>query len=70
MLHYVDHHSGCSYVAPLKNKFSKIVGFELLKILDKAVIPDMLQSGNSTEFLGKCIHLIRKYYKTIRIVKV
>ncbi len=32
-------------------------------------MPEILHSDNGTEFLGKCISLIKKYYKTIRIVK-
>jgi hypothetical protein len=40
-------------VAPLKNKFTKTVGRELLKILGTAAIPEVLQSDNGTKFLGK-----------------
>jgi hypothetical protein len=48
VLRYVDHHSGFRYVAPSKNKSSKSVGYELLKIFGTAVIPEVLQSDNGT----------------------
>jgi hypothetical protein len=39
------------------------------KILGTAVMPEILYSDIGTEFLGKCIGFIKKYYKTISIVK-
>jgi hypothetical protein len=34
-----------------------------------AVMPEILQSDNGTEFLGECIVLLKKYYNNIQIVK-
>jgi hypothetical protein len=69
VLRYVDRHSGFGYVAPLSSKSSLEVGHELVRILVTAVMPEILQSNNGTEFLGECIVLLKKYYNNIRIVK-
>ncbi len=55
LLHYQDHLSGYSHVAPLFTKKSEEVEFEVLKIMSITVIPDILQSDNGGEFLGHCI---------------
>lgn len=34
-----------------------------------AVIPEILQSDNDSELLGKCIYLIKEYFKVVYIVK-
>ncbi len=41
----------------------------MVKILSNAVMPDILQSDNGGEFLGKCISIIKIQFKTIHIVK-
>jgi hypothetical protein len=69
VLRYIDHHSGFGYVAPLTSKSSLEVGHELIRILGTAVMPEILQSDNGTEFLGECLVLLKKYYNNIRIVK-
>jgi hypothetical protein len=69
ILHYTDHLSGFSYVAPLKSKLAKPIGMKLLKIFSTSIILEILQSDNGSEFLGKCIDLIKKYYPNICIVK-
>ncbi len=69
VLRYVDHLSGFSYVDTLKTKSAEEVGVKLLKILSTAVIPELLQSDNGNEFLGKCIEIIKTFYKNIHIVK-
>ncbi len=53
ILHYVDHHSGFAHVACLKRKTSLLAGRALIKIMPAAVIPQVLQSDNEGEFLGK-----------------
>ncbi len=69
VLRYVDHHSGFSHVAPLVDREAETVGLELVKILSSAVMPDILQSDNGGEFLGKYISIIKSHFKTIHIVK-
>jgi hypothetical protein len=68
-LHYVDHHSGFSHVAPLVDRDSETVGLELVKLLSSAFMPDILQSAIGGEFLGECISIIKSHFKTIHIVK-
>jgi hypothetical protein len=69
ILRYIDHLSGFFYVAPLKSKHAQPVGMKLLQIFSTSIIPEILQSDNGSEFLGKCIDLIKKYYPNIHIVK-
>ncbi len=69
MLCYVDHLSGFAHVAPLKTKKAAVVGRALVRILSTVVIPEILQSDNGSEFLGKYINYIKKYYGTVNIVK-
>ena len=37
--------------------------------MSTAVIPEVLQSDNGSEFLGKCIYYIKEFFKTVNIVK-
>jgi hypothetical protein len=37
--------------------------------LSTVVVPEILQSDNGSEFLGKCITYIKEYFKTVTIVK-
>ena len=69
ILRYVDHLSGFSHVAPLKSKESSPIGKQLIIFFSTAMIPEILQSDNGSEFLGDCIGLIREYYPNIHIVK-
>ncbi len=69
ILRYVDHHSGFSHVAALKNKTAKQTGRALGRIMSTAVIPEILQSDNGSEFLGKCIQYVKEFFKTVNIVK-
>ncbi len=55
ILRYVDHHSGYSHIACLRNKKAKTVGLELIQILTAAEIPELLQSDNGGEFSGECV---------------
>jgi hypothetical protein len=64
-MHYVDHHSGFAHVALLKSKALQEVGKELVRILGGAAQPQVPQSDNGTEFLGRCIPIVRKHYNTI-----
>ena len=69
ILRYVDHFSGFSHVAALKDKSSKSVGNALMRILSTAVLPEILQSDNGKEFLGYCINIIKEEFHTIKVVK-
>jgi len=69
ILRYVDHFSGFSHVAALKDKSSVQVGNALMRILSTAVLPEILQSDNGKEFLGYCIKMIKEEYHTIKVVK-
>ena len=69
ILRYVDHHSGFAHVACLKKKTSLLVGRALIKIMSTAVIPQVLQSDNGGEFLGKCLEYVKKYFASTNIVK-
>jgi hypothetical protein len=69
ILRYVDHLSGFSHVAVLRSKESEEVGLKLIQILATAMIPEILQSDNGSEFLGDCIQLLKEYYPEIHIVK-
>jgi hypothetical protein len=69
ILRLVDHHSGFAHVAPLKRKTAKQTGRALVKILSSACIPEILQSDNGSEFLGKCIYYVKEFFKTINIIK-
>jgi hypothetical protein len=69
ILRYVDHLSGFSYVQPLTSKSAEEVGIKLIQILSTAVIPEILQSDNGTEFLGTYIKIIKSFYPYIHIVK-
>ena len=69
ILRYVDHHSGFSHVAALKRKTAKQTGRALVRIMSTAVIPEILQSDNGSEFLGKCIQYVKEFFKTVNIVK-
>ncbi len=69
ILYYVDHHSDFSHVAALKRKTAKQTGRALVRILSIAVISEILQSDNGSEFLGKCIQYVKEVFKTVNIVK-
>jgi hypothetical protein len=69
ILRYVDHFSGFSHVAALKDKSSVQVGNALMRILSMAVLPEILQSGNGKEFLGYCIKMIKEEFHTIIVFK-
>jgi hypothetical protein len=69
ILWYVDHFSGFSHVAPLKDESSRSVGNALIRILSTAVLPEILQSDNGKEFLGYCIKMIKEEFSTIKVVK-
>jgi hypothetical protein len=69
ILRYVDHLSGFSHVAVMRTKESEEVGVKLLQIFSTAIIPEILQSDNGSEFLGECIAMIQFYYPNIHIVK-
>ncbi len=56
-------------MAPLKDKSSRSVGNALMSILSTAVLPEILQSGNSKEFLGCCIKMIKEEFHTIKVKK-
>jgi hypothetical protein len=60
ILRLVDHHSDFAHVAPLKRKTAKQTGRALEKILSSACIPEILQSDNGSEFLGKCIYYVKE----------
>ena len=69
ILRYVDHFSGFSHVAPLKDKSSRSVGNALMSILSTAVLPEILQSDNGKDFLGYCIKMIKEEFHTIKVIK-
>jgi len=69
ILRYVDHHSGFAHVAPLKRKTAKQTGRALVRIMAATVIPEVLQSDNGSEFLGRCKYYINKFFKTVNIVR-
>lgn len=50
-------------------KKSAVVGRVLVRILSIAIIPEILQFNNGSEFLGKYIDYIKKYFGNINIVK-
>ncbi len=56
-------------MAPLKRKTAKQTGRALVRIMATAVIPEVLQFDNGSEFLGRCIHYIKELFKTVNIVK-
>jgi hypothetical protein len=62
ILCYVDHLSGFAHVACTKSKQAEEVGIKLCHILSTAVTPEILQSDNGNEFLGKCIEMIKTFY--------
>ena len=37
--------------------------------MSTAAIPEILQSDNGSEFLGKCIQYVKEFFKTVNIVK-
>ena len=45
------------------------MGRALIKIMSTAVIPQVLQSDNGGEFLGKCLEYVKKYFASTNIVK-
>ncbi len=55
ILRCVDHLSGFAHVAPLKTKKAAVVGRAMICIMSTSVVPEILQSDNGSEFLGKCI---------------
>ncbi len=61
ILCYVFHHSGFSHVTPFRRKTAKQTGRTLVNIMSIAVIPDILQSDNGSEFLGKCIQYVKEF---------
>jgi hypothetical protein len=69
ILHYVDHFSGFSHVAALKDRSSHAVGNALMTILSTAVLPEILQADNGKEFLGYCINMIKEESHMIKVVK-
>ena len=69
ILRYVDHLSGFSHVAVLRTKEAEEVGAKLIQIFSTAIIPEILQSDNGSEFLGECIAMLDLYYPDIHIVK-
>ena len=69
ILRYRDHLSGYSHVAPLFSKESIEVGFEVVKIMSSTVIPDILQSDNGGEFLGKCIEMVNEHLPEVHVVR-
>ncbi len=58
-----------AHVAPLKTKKAAVVGRAMIHIMSTSVVPEILQSDNGSEFLGKCIEYIKKYFPTVSIVK-
>jgi len=46
-----------------------LVGRALIKIMSAAIIPQVLQSDNEGEFLGKCLACVKEHFKTTSIVK-
>jgi hypothetical protein len=69
ILRYVDHFSGFSHVAALKDKSSRSVGNALIRILSSAVLLEILQSNNGKEFLIYCIQVLKEDFHTIKVVK-
>jgi hypothetical protein len=69
ILCYVDHLSGFAHVACTKSKQAEEVGIKLCHILSIAVTPEILQSDNGNEFLGKCIDMIKTFYGFLHIVR-
>jgi hypothetical protein len=54
----VDHLSGFAHVAPLKTKKAAVVERAMIPIVPTSVVPEILQSDNGSEFLGKFIEYI------------
>jgi hypothetical protein len=69
ILRYVDHLSGFAHVAVCRSKDANEVGMKLIQIISSSVIPEILQSDNGPEFVGKCIKMIKTFYDYIHIVK-
>jgi len=69
ILRYVDHLSGFAHVACTRTKKAEEIGIKLVHILSTAVTPEILQSDNGNEFLGKCIRIIKTFYGYLHIVK-
>jgi hypothetical protein len=61
ILCYVNHLSGFVHVACVKSKQAEEVGIKLCHILSTAVTPEILQSDNGNEFLGKCTEIIKTF---------
>jgi hypothetical protein len=69
ILRCVDHFSGFSHAAALKDKSSISVGNTLIKILSTAVLPEILQSDNGKEFFGYYINMIKTEFESLKVVK-
>ena len=69
ILRYIDHLSGFSHVALLRQREAKEVGQRVLEIVSTSIMPKILQSDNGSEFLGYCIKTLKENYSNIHIVK-
>jgi hypothetical protein len=52
ILRVVDHLSMYGFVAPLYQRTSEEVGFALLQIVSRSIVPEILQSDNGSEVSG------------------
>lgn len=53
IMRYADHLSGYAFVRCMPTKESKNTGTALVQILSQSVVPQILQSDNGSEFLGR-----------------
>jgi hypothetical protein len=56
-------------LSPLRRKTAKETVRALVLIISTAVILEILQYDNGSEFLGKCIQYVKEFFKTVKIVK-
>jgi hypothetical protein len=53
----------------MKSKKGEEAGAKLIQIFLTAIMPEILQLDNGTEFLGECISTIKQYYNSMYLIK-
>eukprot|EP00804_Cyclotella_cryptica_P022081 CCRYP_011568-RA/>CCRYP_011568-RA protein AED:0.04 eAED:0.00 QI:0/-1/0/1/-1/0/1/0/72 len=57
---YRDHHSGKCDIGATKNKTAAEIAPTVIQIMASTLVPNILQSDNGGEFLGKTVQAVKK----------
>eukprot|EP00804_Cyclotella_cryptica_P015879 CCRYP_006375-RA/>CCRYP_006375-RA protein AED:0.05 eAED:0.02 QI:0/-1/0/1/-1/0/1/0/72 len=60
IVRYRDHHSGKCNVGATKEKTAVAVALVIIQIMASNLVPNILQSDNGGEFLGKTVKVVNK----------